>query len=637
MQNAWRQCFENLEQPGALSDQDDEETLRALLAHATFDTQIDELGLGTRATNALDRANLLTVEDLITVPMRRLLRLRGVGNKTRREIATAVKLLRERLGPRPTADAPSGPGDEPIEDQPLDPASPSIDLLAQRLLPKAKAGASDKSASIIRALLGLSDVLDEPWPSQTNVADLMRVTRARVGQVVGKFQDRWAKEPAITRLRTDVFEVVQSYSGATALSELAEALIVARGCVADEPVRTQLARAVVRAAVEVERSMGEPRFQVRRDRDRVLVALDQELAGYAFRLGDLADTLAAEDPLVPPQRVLERLRDIAPPGGTAPLSDSRLVRLAAAASCRAALSSRQELYPSGMDPARAIKLSQGALHGVASLTFQDIRDRVRSRYPEAAPLPSRPVLDDMLREAGLMFEWDPTFKGVGAYVSRFGDSLLVSSRSESALRQSTGLPADELPEVTPELADARQFEERLRHGIKEGSFYTLLVNPKYYQRASRELCRRFPVELVDFEELFLDALREVVSTAGAKWDAVVSADATPGDAKWDRLMVLVKRAIPIIEARLSSVKKPMLLIYAGLLARYDQMNLLDRLRDKIGRRNGIPALWLLVPGDHQPLLDGKVVPMLSPGQRATVPVSWIVNEHRATAKIGAAP
>ena len=96
-------------------------------------------------------------------------------------------------------------------------------------------------------------------------------------------------------------------------------------------------------------------------------------------------------------------------------------------------------------------------------------------------------------------------------------------------------------EITPEIADARQFEERLRRGIKEGSFYTLLVNPKYYQRACQELCRRFPIELVDFEELFLNALRQVVDKAGAKWDAVVSADATPGDSKWDKFMILVKR------------------------------------------------------------------------------------------------
>ena len=73
----------------------------------------------------------------------------------------------------------------------------------------------------------------------------------------------------------------------------------------------------------------------------------------------------------------------------------------------------------------------------------------------------------------------------------------------------------------------------------------------------------------------------------------------------------------------------MLLVYAGLLARYEQMDLLERLRDKIGRRDGIPGLWLLVPGDHQALMDGKAVPVLSPGQRARIPESWLENKHRA--------
>ena len=183
------------------------------------------------------------------------------------------------------------------------------------------------------------------------------------------------------------------------------------------------------------------------------------------------------------------------------------------------------------------------------------------------------------------------------------------------------------------MADARQFEERLRHGIKEGSFYTLLVNPKYYQRACQELCRRFPVELVDFEGLFLDALRQVVDKAGAKWDAVVNADATPGDARWDKFMVLVKRAMPLVEQELCCVRKPMLVVYAGLLARYEQMDLLERLRDKIGRRDGIPGLWLLVPGDHQALMDGKAVPVLSPGQRVRIPESWLENKHRGAGSV----
>jgi len=374
--------------------------------------------------------------------------------------------------------------------------------------------------------------------------------------------------------------------------------------------------------------MGEPRFQVRRDGDRILVALSQDLAAYALRLGDLADKLAAEDPLVPPQRVLERLREVSPPGGAPALTDSRLVRLAAAASRLAALSSRQELYPSGMDAARAIKLSQGALHGVASLTVHEVRERVGSRYPEADPLPGHPLLDTLLQETGFDFQWNPTLKGVGGYVFRLGDSLSVSSRSESALRQTTGMAPEEMLEVTADIADARQFEERLKHGIKEGSFYTLLVNPKYYQRACQELARRFPVELVDFEGLFLGVLRKVVDKAGAKWDAVVNADATPGDARWDKLMVLVKRAMPLVEQELCSVRKPMLVVYAGLLARYEQMDLLERLRDKIGRRDGIAGLWLLVPGDHHAQIDGKAVPVLSPGQRARIPERWLENKHR---------
>ena len=213
-----------------------------------------------------------------------------------------------------------------------------------------------------------------------------------------------------------------------------------RGCVEEEPLRTRLARAVVRAAVEVERSMGEPRFQVRRDGDRVLVALSQDLAGYAFRLGDLADKLAAEDPLVPPQRVLQRLREVSPPGGAPVLTDSRLVRLAAAASCRAALSSRQELYPQGMDAARAIKLSQGALYGVASLTVQEVRERVRSRYPEAAPSAGPAGARYVAARGGVRVPVEPDPEGCWG-LRELGSAIRSRCRagSESAVRQPTGM------------------------------------------------------------------------------------------------------------------------------------------------------------------------------------------------------
>jgi hypothetical protein len=410
------------------------------------------------------------------------------------------------------------------------------------------------------------------------------------------------------------------------LSELTAAILAARGSLQDEPERSRLARAVVRASVEVERTMAESRFIVHLADSGVLVARNVELAGYASRLGQIADQIANEDPLAAPARVLERLREIEAPG-TLLLPDTRLLRLAAAASSQAAVSSRQELYPRGMDPSRSLKLSQGALLGVRTLTIEQIRERVHSRYPDAAPLPDRPALDDLLQGAGLDLQWDPVGKdGSGCYVSRLFDLQAVSSRSESLTRNPT--TPGPLPEITPDSADARQFEERLERAMKDGSFLTLLVNPKYYEAAMEDLSRRFPINLVDCEGVFLDALRDVAEKARVNWDLVLRTDAAPRQGDWDKLMLLVNRTMSVIEQRLSTGDKTTLIVYAGLLARYDHMDLLERLRDKVGRRDGIPGLWLLVPGEEQAVLDGKPIPIISSGQCARIPESWLKNLHR---------
>ncbi len=107
-----------------------------------------------------------------------------------------------------------------------------------------------------------------------------------------------------------------------------------------------------------------------------------------------------------PARVVERLREVPVPSEVS-LSDARIVRLASAVSRHAALSSRQELYPQNMPPARAVRLSHGALNGLRMLTVSQVKERVAGRYPDAAPLPDHPVLDDLLREAGFDFRWEP--------------------------------------------------------------------------------------------------------------------------------------------------------------------------------------------------------------------------------------
>lgn len=644
---AWRDCFLDIEQPGELTDHEDSDAFRELLASATFDTPIPELGLGTRATNALDRANILTVEDLLTVSMYRLNRLRGVGQKTRREIRLTVKILRERLGKPHGEDTPTI--DLADEEAATDVETLGVDLLLRRLTRVGpREGASLRAT--LHALVGLApphatallrevggagsgpDILSSAggaiaiWPSQAEVAVAAGLTRARVGQIVGKLQTRWSRDPALNHLRAELAEIIDKAGGAMSVSEAAEAVLVARGSASDEPLRTRSAVALVRGCVEVERSRAQPRFLVRREGDRVILASNAEMAAYALRLGDEADRLADEDPLVPPLRALQRLGEIGGEGGggnrvQTPFSDARLVRLAAAASTRAAVSSRQEFYPRGMDAARALKLSRGALYGVARLTVKQIRSRIASRYPEAEPLPGRPQLDELLTAAGFEFRWEESPGDDGAYVSPLRDMLTITSGSESVSRLATPLPS-EAGEVTPELADRRQFDERLTRAVKEGAFLTLMVSPKRYRRAARLLGERYPVETIDAEGLFLETLRQVADEARVDWDLVLKADAEPGSGDWNKLLRLVGRAMPKIEQRLMSSDKTILMTYPGLIARYDQMPLLQRLRDQVGRKDGIPGLWLLIPGSNQATINGKPVPLISPGQRTKVPDAW---------------
>ena len=97
MLRAWRDVFAGIEPPGASSDHDGS-GLDDAWDQATLDTPIVDLRLGTRAANALDRANVATVADLLRASPAGLWRLRGVGKKTCRELLYCQRVLRERLG-----------------------------------------------------------------------------------------------------------------------------------------------------------------------------------------------------------------------------------------------------------------------------------------------------------------------------------------------------------------------------------------------------------------------------------------------------------------------------------------------------------------------------------------------------------
>lgn len=625
MLRAWRQCFEGIAEPGALLEQEDDSALAERLEGAIWDTPISELGMGTRSTNALDLANILTVKDLLKTSSLKLHRLKGVGGKTRREILKVMGLLRAQLGTPTLSTVGTDSSDTDLAAQEAS-GNLGVDRLVQQVAkPSSKDGESAQQT--LNALLALdANTTRSAWPSSSEIASMVGLSRPRLSQLMGKFQKRWTKMPEVTRLRSDVLEILQQQGGVMTAEELALALLMSRGSLMENPKqRIQQAMALLRVAVEVEEAMKTSRFLHHRAGTCLLLAVSEDWAAYGHKLGAMADQLSNEDPLVSPERALQVLQEIALPEGAAPLPERRLLQLAAAASQQSALSSRQELYPRGMDAERALRLSQGALYGVHSLTVQQIQERVISRYPEAEPLPQRPQLDELLQRLIPSLAWDSK---TSHYVNQVKDTLSLSS-STSFVRMPTGTYSVPGHEVSVEEANAKLLEERLSRGIQDGSFLALLVNPRRYQLAKEELCARFSVELVDFEALFLAMLKQVADQAKVQWDLVLQTDARPNEGDWNKLMLLVGRAMPLVEAKLMEADRTILMIYPGLLARYEQMTLLERLREKVGREDGIPGLWLLLPNEQQARIDGQAVPLLSPGQRVKITDDWLGNRHRA--------
>ena len=204
---------------------------------------------------------------------------------------------------------------------------------------------------------------------------------------------------------------------------------------------------------------------MRRVAGKIVVACSQELAVYAEKLGQVADQLAKADPLASPIRVFQELYDVQQPSqphGCQPFSNERLLNLAAAMSQKAAVSSRQEVYPRGMAAERALRLGIGALSGLGvgetekGFSVEQIRERVRSRYPEAEPIPDHPKLQELLDKIGFEVRWNAQ---TTTYYRPIKESLFTSGSSVPR-RHSTATSARHI-EVTPDVAEARSFEERL--------------------------------------------------------------------------------------------------------------------------------------------------------------------------------
>lgn len=630
MWSAWRKVFADatvsaLPQPAGVALDGLKVFDPTLVGAATLDTPIDQLGISVRGANALERLGVSTLREMLQTPVSQVFAMRGVGNKTRRELKQAFDAYSGRFTGVDLRGA--SPAESP------DDSRASVDTMFARLL-TAKDKEPGNQADILGHLLGLDgDALS--LPSQTDVAARVGVTRAWVSALMQKPRNRWAKDPAITALRRDVLEAVTAVGGVMGVGELATAIADRRGSVEQDEARLRRAVAVLRSALEAEESLKEPRFSVQRRAGRVLIATSTDAAAYAFALGQKADSLASGDVLLPSLRAVQALREVASPLPD-PLDDTRLLRLATTASASAALTPRMEIYPRGMSALRAAKLCGNLAPTVGpdgrseEFTVDDVRRRVSGRFPEAEPLPDRPELDAVLASAEWSVQWSQTGAGQRwAYVSATRPVFTTSDPTFSRRPTvSSGVPVS-----TDERAlEARRFHERLTASAYHGGFLVLTVPEKAMQRAEAELTRQFGVPAMSLERELLTAMHDAAAGAKVRWDIVLRADAAGRDTRdWQNLTQLVQRALPKVAAAIPKVAPPTLLTYPGLLTRYDQWSWLTDLAQTTGRADGIHGLWLLVPWEDPsvpPVLGDAAVPLL-PSQRAHIPEGWLQNRHRA--------
>jgi len=644
MLDAWKRVFAGLDRRDFADTATDADFARAV-TRAAFETPLADLGLSTRALGALDRIDVITVDDLLRTHPRRLLGLPGVGHKTRREIGNATKLLRETLGEAP--ETPLRVAGATAAAGPVDPAALSIEAILE-ILSAATARESKRNKQMAAALFGLDAKLTDPWPNQSAVARHVEASPPYVSHLVTKLQGRLAKNEALSCIRDDLAALVAASGNVMTVDEAAAALVAARGSSAEGDEALRRGRAIVRAAYEVERAAPEPdprlggepgpRFSITRSGDRILLATSDEAADWAADLGALADQMAEADPLLPPASIAARLRAEAPPPPGTSVDDTRLIRLAAAASRRAAVSSKHELYPRGMAATRALRLAQGAILSRQEISPEEIREVIRSRYPEAVPLPDHPALGMLLTETGCEFDWLPE---QGRYKSRLKTTYTVTTGS----RMPTCLPTDMAaadapaasvpsgtaaasaiapgPQLSPAALEARQFETQLARAAKAGQFVAILVPPKFFTFAAEQLATQHGLATIDVEGELLGAMQTLAEENEVPWQVVVAADDPSTGRHWENLCRLARQAADRVKEKLLAERRPLLLIRAAILARYDLLDVLTALQQSSGTRGGVPGVWLLLPGDDAPRLDGVLVPLEGAGQRAILPLAWI--------------
>lgn len=655
------------------------------------DAPIDTLPLSIRAKNALDRAGVMRARDLAKLPDNRISAIRGVGALIVREILdfrTRWQSLQTQSDLEVIQFFPGYRGENiPVAPPWLPDALvevlvaaglPSYALLAAApeeqvttlakrsslnaaaahealdrehraaeerdhpvtlegwctaLLPAKKRGKRPAMPPVVRVLLGF-DVPGEGksrlgvGASANDAAEAYGVTTANVYLGLGRAREAWSAHPAIGELVAMARALVETSGGAIPLVEAAEQLPLRLAYDrnrATAEVRVDAA-ALLRVAAEVDRDAEASQIvQVRIGGELWLTASSAHV-GALRGLASVADDLALRTPLASAPETQAALTQAAEGTPLATLAVDRLTTLAARSSAKAACSTRFEMYPRNMDARRAIELTASVLTG-DDLAAEDVRKRVKDRYPEAADLPDRPELDALLMPYGLTWNGKRYERHGEESRTRFPTLHTTLERSRTAF-------PDQPRDGSPEALASAELDARLITAVDRKQLRVVLVRSDLFAAAIPRLAERLRVRPLRLDRLLIDAMER-----RARADEIDIAvlhethEAGSGGADWPRLVDLAADAAADVAAKLLPAHEPLVLSHFGLVRRYALQHFLDALANA-ARGNDCESIFVVLAAHDESMaaaLEGLRIPGLLPSQVVRLTRAWIENRHNAAA------
>ncbi|MBK9578958.1 MAG: BREX system serine/threonine kinase PglW [Fibrobacteres bacterium] len=611
------------------------------------DDHLSLLDLDTGATEALVRNHICTVRELVTQAPSKLYALKGIGGGPLRDKVRAYRARLVAVHPDLEESAKVFGGGEVssltqgLTNQEQGTLDHHFDVLLQNIT-------GEEERKYILAQLGLLVLPDlpvwkkplpelpvatasHPWSKARDLAENFGVTPAALSIPFNKAKEQWRKQGRYRNAAQTIHSLLHDAGGVMAADDLARAFLHARGTHrADFHERRVLSRGILRVLLEVETLYEEPGFRMVRQENLSLVVLsgmpDWEhkrgnrkeasdsavprwslaLSNWVQSLGEVARKLVEEWPLPSRARVLDHLFRVNLDRTGAPetlprVAPRRMLELAAHSSGVAAVDPREELYPRNLPATRMLSLLLGSFPERSLLDRPALEKMRQSRFPESLELPERPALDGLMESLGLDFCATP-------------DGYQRSSHGGSSFQRSRTQGPTEVVDV-----DARLVRTRLEDSLTRGGFLAVQVHPYHYPQAFAKLRREHPnVQMLDLDTVLLDELQNFCRDKNVRWENLLLADSMENPTAWDRLLQVVRSAEPMLEARLQSITKSVLLVHAGQWVRYGLQHLLERHLYQRAGTPGLHAAWLLLPNKNPsdlPCIDSKPVPIVGPQQR----------------------